>query len=246
MKAKFVLAIIILLLLPTVSSAAFTFNFGSSIGGLGQSIYTVLNNDYTVYAASFILFFILLYAIFAAALARVKVFQGEGAISRNGKMVAVALSLLSSMGVFVYMRGIHTAIERVNGTLGWFGAVALAGLVFAITYFNIKTNEEGTVARGAAFFATALALLLYGMFTDSKGAADLGALILLITAIWAAISAFRRPRGPSDREQEREIERQRERDHDRDEEDNRERERASRRGIQVPQQVRDFQGRMNP
>ena len=172
-------------LIPVISGA-----LNISIGTVGQQLHRMLSDPYMVYGASFILFFRLLYGIFAASLTKVTVFKSDNGINNQGKIVAVSLGLLGAIGCFYYFKNIEAAIKRVDGAMGFFAGVALAVTIFAITYFNMKTTEEKKLHAGPAFFAAAMALIVYGMFADNQSATSWGTLILLITAIWAAIKAI--------------------------------------------------------
>lgn len=206
-------------------------------GTVGQQIYSVLTNVYAVYATTFILFFILLYSIFAASIRKVKVFSDDGKISRQGKMAAISLAILGDMGIFYYTWTSYDAVNRILTTMGWFGSLVFAGMVFGITYYNLKTNEEGKVHTGPAWFAAGLTLIMYGMFTNSPGAVSWGTIILIVAAIWAGIKSFggRGRRGEEDR-----VARERVNEDDEDRAEHRRRQ-----GEPVPQQVQNFQAAMH-
>ena len=226
MRNRFIIALLVLVLLVPVVFGAISFT--DSIVSVGTTLHRLLSDTYVVYAATFILFFIFLYSIFAAGLSRVPVFRQDNGINRQGKMVAVSLGLISSIGTFYFMRGMEESIKRVAGSMGFFAGIAFAGTIFGITYFNMKTTEPGTMQGGPAFFAAAMALIVYGMFADNQTATSWGTLILLVAAIWAGIRAIGSVNGrrPGERREERERRR---------EEDDAERRRRA--GVPVPQQV---------
>lgn len=232
---KIILPVILLALIMPQVLGAVNLDFGSVIQNIGQHIYTLMQNTYTVYAATMILFFVLLYGVFAAGLSKVKVFQGDKGLGKNGKMVAVSLALLSDIGIFYGIRSAETAIERVAGSIGFGGGVAFAFLIFAITYYNLKTSDA--FSRAAAWVAGGLALLVWGMFADNQAAVSWGSFILIVAIIAAAIWSITRGRTAT-----------RDDAGDRDRRDNAElRPPVPPRAPQhAPQQVQNFQGVMRP
>jgi hypothetical protein len=102
-------------------------NFGEFFSQIGSMLHTIVTNKYSAFFILAILLFIIFYKIFHAPLQKISIFQGA-----SGKTVAVALALLSELGIFYKAR--ETGLEGLLSNV--FGANnLLVGVIFAILIF---------------------------------------------------------------------------------------------------------------
>ena len=191
------LFIVILLILPSVYALDVTESFANG----WEFFWGWMQNEYIVYGFTFILFLILMYAISAAALSKVKVFQGDGAdgLSRPGKMVAFAIGALSTFGVFAFTQrygGPAEVLENVLAPFGIFAGLLLALVIFSVVYFGFQSND-GSRSWKLGLGAAAVAMIVAGMVTSSPNIMSIGWTFGLIVGIIALIGAFAKGAGGS-------------------------------------------------
>ena len=152
------------IVIPTAIAAPFGDGLDDALGAVGDTMASWVQNDGFRFGITFILFFMVLYAVFAAGLNRVSAFKGKGEQpNKQGKTIAVSMGLMGAMGV-AYWANFSAAVftERVLSYMGFFGAVGFAFAVFALTYYNMK-KDSGEANWGMVLVATGLALMAYGL-----------------------------------------------------------------------------------
>lgn len=188
---------IVFLTLVLASQVTFALDLDvvSNLGEVGRIIEDLISNSHFRFGITFILFFMLMYAVFAAGLNKVEVFKGKGELpNKLGKIVAVSLGLMSSIGIAYgasYYRGGAWADNALE-YMGWFGALAFGALIFGISYYNANGGEKNIWktlalvslgfaaynailgnANGFGVFAVlAFIFLLIYLFTTGKTASD--------------------------------------------------------------------------
>ncbi|MBW2985253.1 hypothetical protein KY313_01175 [Candidatus Woesearchaeota archaeon] len=102
-------------------------DFGEFIGSIGQVLHSLVTNKYSSFFILAIILFILLYNIFKAPMQKITVFQGA-----PGKSIAVALTLLSELGIFYKARetGIDGLLSGIFGANNIFVGIVIVVLLF--------------------------------------------------------------------------------------------------------------------
>ena len=95
----------------------------------------LMKNDYAVYGITIILYYILFFSIFKAAIARVKLFEGEGGtgVSKSGKLFAHAMTGIVILGIFAYVDPRRNNIFTLVSYLGTYGEFVLLIVIFILT-----------------------------------------------------------------------------------------------------------------
>lgn len=179
LRNKYVLISLLSLALgvTTVSAAS-----GVSLlsGPFGQ-LYQILRNQNVVYGLTFIFYFMLFYGIYAAALHFVPVFKSDSGMNHQGKVVAIALSGLTLLSLFVFTKGSITKIlETLLNPFGVFGGLMLACLFAGITYFGIRGGNPNSATFAWVATAAAIGMVFAGMILLKDNLMSWGFLILLI------------------------------------------------------------------
>lgn len=172
-----------------------------SVQRVFRNFFSYLQNKFVVFFLTFLLFFMLLYAIYAALAQRLRVFGGEQGLSRQGKILSVALAMLTTLSIFYFTRGksMDQILKDVLEPFGVLGGLVIALVIFLLIYNGFRED----MGRG---FAATLALLLAGLTLVVVGAAlthpnimswgwIIAAIAILIVGIGALIGHFRRPAG---------------------------------------------------
>jgi len=185
------LFLLLLVLLPNV----YALDVGDSFANIWEYFWGWMQNAYIVYGFTFILFMILLYAACAAALSKVKVFQGDGpdGLSKSGKVVALSIGALCTLGIFFFTErygGPEEILENVLAPFGIFGGLILALVVFSTVYFGFQSND-GSKSWKIGLGAAAVAMIVAGMVTSSPNIMSIGWTMGLIVAIFALIGGLR-------------------------------------------------------
>lgn len=178
-----ILALISLVLSSSFASAA-SLNI---LNGPFQTLMELLRNQNSVFFFTVVFFFMLLYGIYAVGLKFVPAFKGGNGLSRQGKVVAISLSGLSTLSVFYFTKGgIRQVLENVLDPFGVFAGVALAALFAGISYFGIKgnSNEKSFALIGAAL---GFGLVVSGMILTSDSMMSYGFLLMLIAMIFGLV-----------------------------------------------------------
>lgn len=188
---KIVLFIILLVLgLQNVFAAS-----GVAIleGPLSQ-FFQMMRNQNIVYGTTVFFFFLLLYGIYASALKFVQVFKQDSGLSKQGKIVGVSLSVLSTLSIFYFAKGtINEILQTVLNPFGIFAGLALALLFAGITYFGIRGNDKESETFAWTAAAAGFGMVLAGMITTKDSIISWGFLILIIAMI-AGLIFGRKPR----------------------------------------------------
>lgn len=182
-------SILALLSVPDVYAAS---AFGNVINQTFGQLNSFLNNTYIVYGLTFILLFVLFYAIFAAAMTKVKIFAGEHGLSKEGKIVGVALAALTNLSIFYFTvpPGPQEVLKQILPAFGIFGGAALGLVIFAIVYFGFgEASGDRNWRMGLA--AAGVGMVLAGMITSSPNISAWGWLLALIAGIFVLIGTFR-------------------------------------------------------
>src|SRR3989344_4391339 len=199
-KKVVIILILFLLVIPVVTALTIgNIDLKDPFVFLGRSIWYMLRSDYAVYGITFILFFMLFTALYQALLRRISVFQSGEGVSRQGKVVAVALSFLSNLGIFYFTKGqpIRQTLEDALGPFSIFAGASLGILTFAIIYFGMR-GEDGSRNWRLAMASAGLAMIAAGAWTSSPNMMAWGWVLALIFGIIYAIKEFWGGRGGED------------------------------------------------
>jgi len=183
MKSRNILigSLALILLLPSVFAIGI-----APLNNLGQIMWDFMQQEYSIYFVTFLLFFTLLYAIFMAALARVTVFSSGGNISKQGKIVAGALSGLATTGIFAFTEtqgGVHSVLESLLSPFGIYGGIAIAFVTFAAIYFGLRDAEDSNRWR-LALAGAGLAMVGAGMILTKPNIMWIGWMIVFIALLF--------------------------------------------------------------
>ena len=180
--------------MPVVSASPFGGSLADALGDTGRLIEDLISDRNFAFGLTFILFFMLMYAIYAAALQRVAVFKGSGSQpNRQGKVVAFSLGLMTAMGIAYWANfSGREFTERILSVAGWAGAIGFALLVFALAYFNMKQKDKPHWSM--VFFTTGLAMITYSVIIGDQGPlssamASLGIVLVIVGLIFMLVQA---------------------------------------------------------
>ncbi|MFP4112687.1 MAG: carboxypeptidase-like regulatory domain-containing protein, partial [Candidatus Woesearchaeota archaeon] len=165
---RYMLGILFMLALAKSIYAASAYQiFSNAVSWLGRPSFVLV--------VTLVMFFILLYAIFASGLGFVKAFTKEDkSLTKNGKLVAVSMSLISTLGVFGYgyaTGGAYNMMAQLPAILGTFGTIAawtVSVLIAALVWFLYKDlpmhmQKEDDALNKRRWMRIGLTLLCFGM-----------------------------------------------------------------------------------
>jgi len=138
-------------------------NFINAFENFGQFLYHSLNDTQSMYAASFILIAVLLYALMLALVTKLPMFTVDGKANGYGKALSLVFSLLCTLAMFKLTEG-QSAKDVVTQALKMYGVFAgavLAILFFAIIFFGFGKKEEGRWQLTVTMAGFAMALSGY-------------------------------------------------------------------------------------
>ena len=180
----------LLALLPLVSAQplAMPGGIGPMIENFFRSFFDLLGRQMVLAGIVFIAFFTIQYSIFVATAKKIKIFSGDGGINNQGIALSVALSALSTLGIF-YSTGetLFVMVERVLTFGSTLGIFLLAVTVFLFVYYksNLKEKRNGWLAVVAA----GITIIIMSYLVDPSWSI-IGAIIALIGAIGLIAQAF--------------------------------------------------------
>jgi len=98
-----------------------------------------------MYIATFVLFTVLIYAIILAVIGKIPGLGAEKKANRSGKVVALTISLISTISMFKlgYGKTAEGVVSNILNVYGIFAGAMMALLFFAIIYFGLGDKEEG-------------------------------------------------------------------------------------------------------
>ena len=191
-KKVVIILILFLLVIPVVTALTIgNIDLKDPFVFLGRSIWDMLRSEYAVYGITFILFFMLFTALYQALLRRISVFQSGEGVSRQGKVVAVALSFLSNLGIFYFTKGqpVRQTLEDTLGPFSIFAGAALGILTFAIIYFGFR-GEDGSRNWRLAMASAGLAMIAAGAWTSNPNLTAWGWVLAFIFSLLYVIREF--------------------------------------------------------
>jgi len=149
------------LLLSVKSANALMFGY-FDLSGIASTILYWFDDFYVQAVVTIFAFFALLLAILRVALARIPVFRDN---ERQLNVVAVVISLLSSLGIFFYSN--LSFFEVIGALLQWagiFGAV-LFGVIMGMVFYYLfdGPQENGHRDWGIALVGFGVALIMAGV-----------------------------------------------------------------------------------
>ncbi|MFH0875234.1 MAG: hypothetical protein V1859_04815 [archaeon] len=136
---------------------------------VGQTFWKYLNNIYLKFMLTLILFFMMLYGIYGVGLAKIPGFGDEGKLTRLAKIANVAMSGISTLGIFaMYQKyGIEQLLARVLGPFAVFAAVVISLAFFAMIYFGFKGADDEDKNWKLALILSGIMLAWFGyVFSD--------------------------------------------------------------------------------
>ncbi len=115
----------------------FTF-MDTGLGAIGRGLESIVSNDQSLLALLSLIGVLGLYAAISAALAKVKIFEGEGGVgtSKPGKALALVLSIATGAGMLRYF-GTSTITSRVQSILLSHGII-LGGIATIASYLLLR------------------------------------------------------------------------------------------------------------
>lgn len=164
-------------------------NFVGALENFGKFTIDFFKDEHSMYIATFVLFFFMLYGILLAIIGKVPSMSDDGKVNRYGKAVSIAIAAISTASIYK-VGGVVTAKDIVTKVLvpyGVFAGAILAFVFFAIIYFGMGNKEEGkwNLAVVYAGLATAIA----GYFASKPMVQALGWIIGFIGLILYTSSA---------------------------------------------------------
>jgi len=148
-----------------------------------ETVIEVTREPAIMYTIYFVLFIMVFYGLYSAALAKVKIFGGDDGLNKSGKMVCIGFTLLTVFGMFWYLR--NTAIDDMLTTLPApfiaLGAVMLPLIIFVACY---KAQARlGTRWKLVWILLSGIALVAFGNLVESEEVTSVGTLITFIGLI---------------------------------------------------------------
>lgn len=188
---------------PVNLAKAFEIVFGPK--GLGGIMHSTWGN----YGLTLIFYFVLFYSVFAAALKKVKIFEGEGSLGLNsaGKMFSVAVSALACLSIFAFKDASQQLIKSVLSPMGIFGGMAL-GIIFLIfIYRQFKDSGSGHPKSWALLLTGVLLFAGGSMIGEQDNMLPAIGMIMVIMGIISFVVGIRRAHEPLTAAEERREER---------------------------------------
>ncbi len=172
-----ILPVVALVLIPLVFAGP-----TDAIANVFQLFFSWMQITAVMFGITFMFLMVMFYGIFAAGLTRVTVFQEGSNISRPGKMVALSLSVLSTVGIlFILGNSPGESMRHVLNAMGWFAAVAFSLLIFGISYLNFKQDKK---TWPLVFLTTGLGMVVFGLLVDTASWFSFGWTFIIIGVIW--------------------------------------------------------------
>lgn len=204
-KKNFILLSLAILLSQFVLADPFRFgrSSGFSFPGIWSSLVGFFDNIYFVAFVTFLLMFILLYAVLATGLNKVGAFSDGGKLTKNGNIVAVSMALLANFGIFglaMVRGGVPNMLKRIPVILGTFSTLAgwaISILIAALVWFNAgeikQRGEVKAIARvGLVLLTFGLTFWVFGTLFADQANQDFGLLFVVIGLILVIIGFFGR------------------------------------------------------
>lgn len=157
---------------------------GKDIGPLAkpfEMIVQLLSSELAVFVMLFIFFFILMYAVFNAALKRTPIFK-EGTQSKIAAVALAAIVDIAFFGISQRYGGPQALLTRFLNAFELFGGLILAITMFMIIYFGFRPEKGGTKWK-LALGGAGMALLLVGSMICNPNWTANGMLILFFALI---------------------------------------------------------------
>lgn len=212
----FLLSVAILIFSSSLVSAA-----DNSVLNMFSRMVEIISHAYVLALGAFILLFMLIYAIISAALTKVPVFNENSTLTKQGRLVALSIGLISDIGIFFGVGGLsdpQSLIDRAPEIMGAFGHVAawvvsifMAVLVFYL-YKDVNTGDPNAKLPkrsqkiGLAILCFGISFWLFGGLMDDSTYRDFGFIFIFIGLIVLLISIFTKT--DEERRKEQEILRQ--------------------------------------
>ncbi len=175
-----------LFLIPTLLSLSLPAVFAQGIQGILNNLFkglnTLITTDHTKFGLTFIAFFIVLYGVFSAGLNAVPAFKADGKLSKNGKLIAVGMSLLGVIGIFVTTDGRpYDVTKNVLEAFGIYGAIFVSVLIFLMLYFAFKDTDFYNDRQWQLLICyLGIAMFLGGVISNHTSWSDAAVIFLII------------------------------------------------------------------
>ncbi|MBT3406914.1 hypothetical protein HN419_07200 [Candidatus Woesearchaeota archaeon] len=155
--------------------------FADGMKGFSGMIHDVLTNQWVAFFLLIIFMYLILYAILASAISKIKMFQGGGAmgLSGYGKMLAVSVSMLAVLG-FGYSNRDKTVAGIMKPFLGDYAYLFASCLVVLFALWMYK-YFKGDLKK--TFLATAFASAATAVLTDTPALFAFAIVFLIIGVI---------------------------------------------------------------
>lgn len=202
---------LLVLVMPSVNAAMTNTNLFKGLENVFKIFFKLIMNVYIQYGLCFILFFILLYGAFSAGLKRAKAFGGDDGLSKEGKMICVALAMISDLGIFTLILkkgGPKATLVPIFDSIGSFGVLALGVILFLIMYYGFRNENDKKPCW--AILLTGLTMMFIGSLVQNNDLTGLGSVLFVIGVICLLFTVFgggfgkgkkdERPLGPGESE----------------------------------------------
>lgn len=160
-----------------------------------EQLKNLITNEYIAYGLTVIFFFMLLQGIFAAGLKVVPIFKkGDGLLNKQGNVVSVALSLISTLAIFYLNQGgLGSSLEDKLRGFELLGGIAVAIVVFGVTYNNLHNQERGKDIW-LAITAVGLSMYVWGHMTNNWGVSSWGVFMMIVGGVFVLFRGNGTPR----------------------------------------------------
>ncbi|MBW2999396.1 hypothetical protein KY339_01885, partial [Candidatus Woesearchaeota archaeon] len=193
MKKLKYLPLVFLAALPSVYAQRFaTGRLLDTISRAFRLVFDFFQRTEIVYGVTVILTFVLFYAIYVSAAARVRIFGEEGKANKQGKILAFVLAAMTTMSIFYFGRqyGMTVMLSRILEPFGIFGGLMLGLVVFMIVYFGMRQDFPNR-AWQIGLAAAGMGMVFFGFLLNRDDVTGIGWLLALIAAIIAFVGVIR-------------------------------------------------------
>ncbi|MGM5484872.1 MAG: hypothetical protein ACQEP1_03285 [Nanobdellota archaeon] len=109
-----------------------------------SGVFNALDSGYVQAGITLILFFLILYSVMLMGAKKIKIFQGENGLNKQGKTFAFALSALAVVGLFFAGRNsFEEMVRRILETTQVYGMIVFGIVIFLLTFYGFRPDNGG-------------------------------------------------------------------------------------------------------
>jgi hypothetical protein len=137
MKKLYALFLLFLLMIPAVLAAT---SIAKIMNSTSMQLSQLLRNNNVVFGVTFFVMFLLLYGACSAGLRFSHAFNDGNNLNRQGKAVAIAFALLSTVAIYWWAgkRGIGYFLGLLLGSFKDFGGIVIGMVAFFLLYYLVE------------------------------------------------------------------------------------------------------------